>query len=585
MKQKVVSGLDKNKPGYFFILDDNTRFLCHESNDSIALSDADVQQVLKSNLNFEAIIILAELNWSGKYLQHFEGFNIAIELRRKHKLLCPIIITSSLSDSYFEKLADKNPVFKILFSRGFAYIPLNRVSSKLKSVVGELNAYPLNIAVLTDMNEMLFNHKGVIIDKLTHDLRFSNIVNNLEKLKDVLKATEIYLTSSEINKLEWLTYSEMLLSNVSNAENFRKTADELIKKCERELFSNFMTESYEHEKRHKILVIEDDVDFQKIIKENLDKHFLELIITDNAENAIQIIKNDLNNSITGIISDWRLYKDFSAKTYWQLQGYEVLDFAAKNHFATLFALTSLSDYNVHNIRNALGLDIHLFKKQHLEISDSKIQWEMMADVVKQKCDNILDIIASQPTGNSWLKIKNEYIQKRSFCWDIFENEISNEATRILNYYSDAINSDETRNIYSLNEMGIVLKNDLTNILIGRRIYLGIYFTLIKTKCYLQDIEAKSLGDGSNFDTELKNHSIDVHSLLRKDWWDDINSSGQDSTKINDLWGNFDQRMKNLRGVLCIELTELPQKGMLPEEKKWLNSNGIDFSFLFNIFSD
>lgn len=545
----------------------------------VIVSESDLYKITESRANLETIIILAELDWKDEK-DHFYGFEIAVELRRKYKLLCQIIIISMMAGPYFEKLASDNIKYKILFSRGIAFLPLTRLYKQLHTAIESLCKYPLSEAVLADMNEMLIDQKGVVIDKLTHDLQFNKLGNNVAKLEAVLNETSAYLTNIQLNTLNWMDFQKQLLENISDVSKFNTTADKLIKECERTLVSDTKPPEAKQYAKHKILVIDDDPDFRKKIEENLNEYFEELILTGNAEEAIEKIKEDGTNQITGIIADWRLYANFKEKTYWQLQGYELLDFAAKNHFIALFTLTSLSDYNVNNIRNALGLDIHLFKKQHLETQDSKVQWEMMVDTMRQKCDAIVEIIASQPTGDGWKKLQQEYIVKRAVGWSSFENEISQEATRILNYYIDAIKINDERNVYSVSELGVVLKNNLKNILITRRVFMGIYFTLVKANNYLQEVNRRLLGDGSNFDTELKHHTIDTHSLLRKDWWDDL-STGLDSTKVEAEWGKFEQRMKNLRGTLCIELTELPALGILPEEKHWLAKNNIDYSFLFN----
>ena len=156
-----------------------------------------------------------------------------------------------------------------------------------------------------------------------------------------------------------------------------------------------------NEVRHKLIVVEDDPEFKEVIQKNLSKYF-DISITDSASIAINRLDEDKQNNIVGIISDWRLYID-NSKTYWQQQqGYEVLEHAAKTHFIALFSLTSLDDRNVHNIRNMLGLDVYLIKKQFLT-NDSKDdnQWKLMADIVLQKCNSIIDIISSQPTGARW----------------------------------------------------------------------------------------------------------------------------------------------------------------------------------------
>jgi|GEM_PF-1612457 len=95
-----------------------------------------------------------------------------------------------------------------------------------------------------------------------------------------------------------------------------------------------------------------------------------------------------------------------------------------------------------------------------------------------------------------------------------------------------------------------------NKLIVRRIYFGLYFSLVNKHEYLQHLSRNFLGDCSNLDTELKHHSIDTHCVLRKDWGADVDST---------VTKRFYQRIKNLISSRCIELTELPKKGLLPEE--------------------
>ena len=571
----------ESKTEFIFILDEETKFLFPSIEiNKIILSENDLSEITENKDNLRAIIILAELGWQGRYLQHFYGFDIASDLRRKHKLLCPIIITSTLKQSYFENLASENIKYKILFGRGISFLPLNELDKGLNIAIGNLCKYPLTEAVLTDMNEMLHDQKGVVIDKLTHDLQFNTLGNNSEKLELVLKETAAYLTNIQLNALNWIDFQKQLSENILNAANFSTAADKLIRECERTLVSDAMSPETNPDKKHKILVIEDDPDFLKKIEENLKEYFEELIITGNAEEAIQKISDDGINEITGIIADWRLFENFTKKTYWQLQGYEVLYSAAKNHFTALFALTSLSDHNVHNIRNVLGLDFHLFKKQHLETQNSIVQWEMMADVVRQKCDHIVEIdIASKQLGENWEKHRQEYILKRNYGWKAYESEISVSANHIYTYYKNAINTDTVRGVNGIKDLGLPLKSNLKNVLIGRRVYLALYFFLANSYTNLQSIKNKFLGDGSNFDTELKKYSIDVHSILRKDWWDELIPS--DSVQEELEWEKFDSRMKNLRNALCLELMELPQVGMLPEERNWLTQNQIDYSFRYN----
>jgi len=59
-------------------------------------------------------------------------------------------------------------------------------------------------------------------------------------------------------------------------------------------------------------------------------------------------------------------------------------------------------------------------------------------------------------------------------------------------------------------------------------------------------------------------------------------SNLDSTLVEDKWKVFNQGIKNFKSTLCLELSEFPDKGLLPEEKSWFSKNNIDCSFLFNL---
>lgn len=559
------------------IIDSSTKFLFeHLSNAKIVLSKSELATI---NLQqYKAIIIIAELEWEGEYLQNFYGFDIAVDIRRKYKLLTPIIIISTFFNSYFEYLSENKIKYKILFGRGTTFLHVFDVYEHIQQILNRIK--PVSPAVLTDLNDMLLNIKGMITDRLTHDLRPD--MQEIE-LAQTLNETSIYLTDQQTANLNWQSFQDRLSESLGNSSGFYKQKEELLLKIDQQLADPADRHKNLLIRQHKIIILEDDAQFALQIQSKLENYFEELIVTRQADEAIRILDEDKNNSITAIITDWRLYAD-SQKKYWQMQGYEVLDYAAKNHLIALFSLTSLSDKNVHSIRNILGLDINLFKKNYFLDSSANAQWELLADAIHQKCDEVLEIISSQPTGSGWEKYKSEYITKRSFGWKSFNYEIENESKRIFDFYNEAIINKEYKNVFSINEMGISIKNNLKNTLIIRRVYIGLYFTLAKTNAYLQEIRpVKLLGEGEVYDTELRHHSIDAYSLIRKDWWDDV-SATTNSINVENEWNRFEQRIKNLRTALCLELAALPVKGLLPEEKSWLTKNTIDYGFLFNYWS-
>jgi len=570
-------------PPILFLLDSESAFVFEpfKTGNHFVLSLEEWEQLDKSALEqYAAIVILAELDWSGKTLNDDYGFTIGLELRRKYKCLLPIVITSPMFQSFFELRALKDLQYNLLYARGTTFVPLIEIQENLKAVL--TNLFPISLPVLTDMNEMLFNLRGVLSDTLGHRLRVGMSVLSFAGLMDDMKAL---LNTQQTTALNWEYYRKALNETLNDPQKFAAFKSQLLLTINNALPATDIAEqSTTSGRKHRLLLVEDDNSFAELAQENLSPYFEEIIYTNDAGKAIQLLKEDTGNSITGLLCDWRLYTGSSQK-YWQMQGYEILNYAAKNRYAALFGITSLSDTNVHNIRNMLGFEMYLFKKEHFTGNNAQTQWKIMADLISQQCDAVAQLIASEPSGTAWLKVKEEYISRRNAGWSAYEAEISAEADSLFGFYKEAIARENTRNVFSINEMGLNLKNNLKNILIVRRVYLGLYFMLNQRNEYLQTIRPVGLlGDGSKTDTSQKHHAIDAYSIIRKDWWDDIEADSP-SVSIEEEWEKYEQRQKNFRNALSIDISSLPKKGLLPEEKDWMLRNEIDDSFLFNYWTD
>lgn len=562
----------KQKTTILYILDEETKFIVPDDGNSIqVLNESDLNTHIPSHLDeTKAVVILAELKWEGKWLQEFYGFQIAAELRRRYKYLGQIIIVSSFKPSLFENYSDKNPAkYNILFARGTGFVDI----SDFVGIKNQLLLNPsISKAVLSDINEMLLEIKGYIIDKIQHDLRFD--MGN-EALEKALSNIEIYVGSSGLNYEEWKLFSDKLKAGRSDSDIFNQAKESFIQRISSSPKVNSSGPMGHGEKRHKILVLEDDKQFLRNIENSLNNHFAELITTSDAEKAIEILDTDKENSITGIIADWRLY--YPESKYWQKQGYEVLDYAVRTRFIAPFALTSLTDNNVHNIRNELGIDIHLFKKQTLQTEGAGV-WEIMADIIKQKCDAIVETISSQPTAKSWRKYQEEYIIQRATNWNIYNNGISTSADEhyevIIKYVKELLNPGSHKSEKNVSFKGLVAEgltlNTLWNILIVRRLFFALFLKLTYFKSFIpNEIESGLLNISPVAERDRKHHALDAYMVLRLDWWEDkIIADGVDE------WDRFNDRYSNFQTALCFELTAIPTKGLLPEEKKWLLGHKI-----------
>lgn len=238
------------------------------------------------------------------------------------------------------------------------------------------------------------------------------------------------------------------------------------------------------------------------------------------------------------------------------------DNSSDDNLSDCWSLRSLFPRQVNLIE--AGIDEHQNKDYILDVLNIIVQ-------------RILDAKSEEPTSLNWVKnYKDLYIEKRYSGGNVYEKFISDKASGIFKGYEKFIKEENhSRLASSIGEQGYLLKDNLENVLIIRRVYMGLYFILANNKWYLQEINKNFLED-KLMDSELFHHSTDAYSLLRKDWWEDI-STNLDSTLIQDEWKKFDQRKKNLMTALCIELTEIPNKGILFEEKKWFEKHHIDYS--------
>jgi hypothetical protein len=524
------------------------------------------------------ILLRLDLIWKNSNLCHFYGFEILRYLRLVKKLLLPIVLYSPLRKDFFSFKARKDIKFASFWGRGTIYLELPFKINELKEKVKRIN--PLTFASLIDMSETLFCLSGYLSDKLNHDLKYSY---SLDKLEDVLNSTKTYLNDDQI-----LTSDFDFLSN--SILDFKKSKNEERFNSQKKIFLSNILEvlsgkedfiSSEKHNRYKILFIEDDPEEFEWALNNLSNSF-DIYPFNNYKKAQDFLKSDISNDIIVIISDWRLYENKYREEWQNMQGYEFLEWAAKNGIRGLFALTSLSDYNVNKIRNYLDIKIHLIKKEYLK---DKIQWILFKEIIKEKCYDINNLICSLPKAKGWRvsfqkgqSLHEQYNKLRnSTNWNIFEQTISDKSDIIWQYYKKYLNHELEEALQDFKvKFGIEL-NKIESILIARRICIGLYFN--QDKIY-QNIK------GDNYPR------IDVYCIFRNTTFEEqvnkelIKIKNDRKENIRDRANAEENALKilnrNATGLLttdlCLDINELPSfYGMLPEEKNWLLKNKIEYS--------
>jgi len=504
-----------------------------QKNNSLINSQVEFNKISKDNLSScSAWLIDICLVWNNNKLSDLYGFDIAKHIRTVFNSTKPIIFYSALPLSYLEQISKEKSKLLLLYAPNSFYIEIPTTQKTIDKLIE--NVQLLSPATLTDIKLMLCDIKGIVADRLNHNLKFN--ANITKVIQEVLP----YLTQEQIKKIDFETYQFKLVEkqNTGDENDFILIKDLLIKICNKYLNPNY-NENNPNDSvptlKYKILLLDDDSLFLHRITIELGKHFT-IIPFANSIDAIKELKNDFNNDILCCICDWRLYKDTS-NTYWQeQQGYSVLEYASKTGIRKLFALTSQNENIIDEIRNILNIKIHLLKKENVNTSE---QLNIFTDILRDACKDIEEEIVSQPSSAHWrskerkkkifdFSLKDLYAVLRNTDIAFFD-EIDERCSNIWSKYKS-----DGKLRYSLAELSTthIDKNVLKEVLVQRRIWIALF---------LLDLDALGI-------------------------YEKMNKNPKKETEANDH--------TQLKNKLCIKEQDIKSGKLLPDEKSWLIKNGL-----------
>ena len=533
--------------------------------------------------NDDAVVILldAVITWQS-FSSQFYGFDILLEIRSRYRSRLPVCLFSYMDRVFFEALAKTELKYRMLYGVGCHYLhfPVKNPQGLAECLA---SVPQLSEAALHDVITMLGNLKGVVIDQFNHELRFSgetNIAAIFSKLKP-------YFSDAQQQAIGLGQYEEQLALALieKDKRSFYDRKELLLKACSLYLTQTISEDSLATANKPAVLLLDDREAELTAIQSLLSPYFTVLATTQGAE-AMALLKEDRSNRILAIISDWRLYQTESLD-YWQdLQGYDILAYAARTGVRALFALTSQADYVVHQIRNILGIRFSMFKKDLLR---SPEQWHLFVSVLRDACTQTSELIAGIPAGAGWTRadkgkrsLHEQYLEARNGPgWLDYEARISERADEIWQYYSAYLDRQNDDSLQDFSEyFGITLKNNLEGTLIARRIVTGLY--LNQGKIY-QNI------NGSNYPR------IDVYSVFKNRFYEDFLEEAEQQDP-NDLNGKsleeytIDKMVSASSGLLnsslCLDMDRLPSlTTLLPEERAWTKKRGFKLSMEYTTGDD
>lgn len=529
---------------------------------------------LSNLINAENICINVHLSFENQKLSNNYGFDIAITLRTKHKVQAPIIFYSPLPKSYFEELSNTQEKYKILFGSGSYFLQIPNSKDEVNKLLEKVK--PLSAPALHDVSTMLCNLKGIVSDRLNHDLKIDSDID------EVFDKVLPFLNSTQKAELDIFSFKEKVKA-------FQKDSDDVKFNEEKETFrrrfnSVFKIEdvssTISEESKFKILVLDDEKEIINKLVLNLSN--FEIIACQKSSEALNILEKDIKNEIVAVVADWRLYEDDS-KAYWQgKQGYDVLEFASKTGFRALFSLTSQDEFLVTQIRNISNTNFKVFKKEN--VLDSQ-RVTVLQDVIYQECLDMVELISKIPDAKNWIiderkiSTKEEYDKLKSSGESVYTRKIKNKShyfktfkslktqyleiliskdkadyfdeieqrsdevwRYILDYEKISKSYYEIEKLYRKFKLGNSKDNLLFPTLVLRRIWIAFWFHLF--------FEYDSLTE-----TEKKENVYLIYSYMYREGKSDI-----------DQYKTAPNVTKN---KLCINLNQIRNQKFLPEERVWL----------------
>lgn len=482
------------------------------------ITDAeDLKNSVKDFGNYEAVIILCELNWTSKggnvSLQELSGIDLAKELRRAYNLSIPILFTSFLP---LNKLFNSEREILTAIGHGFIQLPAtpkdftNYIKSHFTNKSEKIQK--LSVMELNDIKSFYCSKEGILsheLHALNHYLNFNITAENhdaiyIELQQTIKRLHELFLVDSTHAILIFQSdFPQLTKENISDAvSHIVRIGNDLMKTYGEREEATSNIEKLGEKYRWKVLLLDDQIDKQHDLVKQMEINKIQVICVDNANDAEDELKKDWkkDNAIMVIIADYRLFENINGiKHHQKIQGYQFLkNIATSDHLVRLIAFSGLqrkfllNSFKYYNIRTEV--------KSKTDYLNSKETRQLFCEEIIELAEENWEAIESLPTKCAGFEkyLKDAYKEFRLHPdYNKIELNVSTTAREFVWEIQQQVENGEEIRIGSIENIRTPFqkKKDsqaayfrrLENYFIARRISLWLFATLKRKGVYVDNI--------------------------------------------------------------------------------------------------
>ncbi|MEM1320550.1 MAG: hypothetical protein AAGG75_09850 [Bacteroidota bacterium] len=342
----------------FFIGNRSSEFLINHLktlNIPTLLSEEELHRALAGRKQLKSpqlkgIVVELDLNWKKDQDAQHQACEVLRRLRVKEKLACPFLLLCHLP------AAELSTLYKHLHylrDPAIALLPtLDLLDMKRPAIEARLPE-PLDEQLYEDLATSLYDPLGYL-EEVVHDLfgdirRVRSEQVSSEQAKEILEhhATDlIKLFPEEAEQVN--SRVEQCKRKIDEAPQYYKAR---LNRIIADFYSDFKDFAMKRlagnalaveERGAKILYIDDEADYRKMLTERLEKHQIECIAVANGQEALEVLAADeKTNSITVVVCDFRFVEPDGK--YSRQQVYHILGkIAETRNMVSMMTLTGMS---------------------------------------------------------------------------------------------------------------------------------------------------------------------------------------------------------------------------------------------------